>query len=135
MIKWGRCEWWAGETAVPATRATLVAAPAAAGRSGRAGGARRSSRAHKRCTAGRKGGQRADVGDGSTHRENVNARDARQRNARRMAGGGGGHHNSAKLDDPEFIKSVMKMSDDEIRSACLCLYRAAPEPAGNSMSM
>ena len=36
---------------------------------------------------------------------------------------------------PEFIKNVMKMSDDEIRSACMRLYRAAPEPAGNSMSM
>ena len=45
------------------------------------------------------------------------------------------HHNKAKLDDPEFIKSVMKMTDDEIRSACMKLYRAAPEPAGNSMSM
>ena len=44
-------------------------------------------------------------------------------------------HNAAKLDDPEFIKSVMKMSDDEIRSACMRRYRAAPEPAGNSMSM
>ena len=44
-------------------------------------------------------------------------------------------HNAAKLDDPEFIKNVMKMSDDEIRSACMRLYRAAPEPAGNSMSM
>ena len=44
-------------------------------------------------------------------------------------------HNAVKLDDPEFIKSVMKMSDDEIRSACMQLYRAAPEPAGNRMSM
>ena len=44
-------------------------------------------------------------------------------------------HNATKLEDPEFIKSVMKMSDDEIRSACMKLYRAAPEPAGNRMSM
>ena len=44
-------------------------------------------------------------------------------------------HNTAKLDDPEFIKSVMKMSDDEIRSACMSRYRAAPEAAGNRMSM
>ena len=44
-------------------------------------------------------------------------------------------HNAAKLDDPEFIKGVMKMSDDEIRSECMRRYRAAPEPAGNRMSM
>ena len=45
-------------------------------------------------------------------------------------------HNATKLDDPEFIKGVvMKMSDDEIRSECMRRYRAAPEPAGNRMSM
>ena len=45
------------------------------------------------------------------------------------------HHNATKLDDPEFIKGVMKMSDDDIRSECMRRYRAAPEPAGNRMSM
>ena len=44
-------------------------------------------------------------------------------------------HNAAKLDDPEFIKSVMKMSDNEIRIACMSRYRASPEATGNRMSM
>ena len=43
--------------------------------------------------------------------------------------------NHAVLREKRVIKSVMKMSDDEIRSACISRYRAAPEPAGNSMSM
>ena len=44
-------------------------------------------------------------------------------------------HNADKLDDPEFIKGIMNMSDDEIRSVCMRRYRAAPEPVGNSMRM
>ena len=45
---------WADETAVPAARATLIAAAAAAGRVGRAGGARRNSRAPKKPCAPKK---------------------------------------------------------------------------------
>ena len=82
----------AGEAAAAATRAVRGAAArgAAAATAGRAaaGGTPRTPRApKKRRTAGRKGGRRVGEGDtdGSAHRENTSARDARQRKAAHMA--------------------------------------------------
>ena len=35
-------------------------------------------------------------------------------------------HNPTKLDDPNFLKNVMTLSDEELRSRCLARYHVAP---------
>ena len=37
-------------------------------------------------------------------------------------------HNATKLEDPNFLKTLMTLTDEELHSRCLARYHVAPEP-------